>query len=55
MPLYTASLVLGILLTGAGYAMMLPKLADQMKQMEQQMQQQIQQDMQKMQQELPTN
>ena len=47
MPIFTISLILGLVLYGAGYAILLPKLAIQIKDLQQQqMQQQMQQDMQ---------
>lgn len=45
MPIFTISLILGLVLYGAGYAIMLPKLVNSVQQ--QMQQQQMQQDMQK--------
>lgn len=40
MPIFTVSLILGIVLTGAGYSMLLPKLMKDIQQQQMQMQQQ---------------
>ncbi len=60
MPIFTGAFVLGIVLYGAGYALLIPKMVQQVQQqqdlqqqMQQDMQQQMQQQLQQMQQPQP--